>query len=89
MNNGLSYSHLEIDGLAEGIQEINESVEPTNFLTPTTFPGIHSELGVTVLWVEEGMVSQVGVVLESRDNNDAQDASRGDDDREFSMLSRQ
>lgn len=68
------YSDGEISDRAEGIQEINESTDSPNDLKPTPLPIVHSKFDMKGFWAEEGIVSQVGVMFEGRDECDAQDA---------------
>jgi hypothetical protein len=76
MNDRLSYLHFEISDQAEGIQEISEAIDTTGPLKRITLLLVHSELAVKEFSAEEGMISQVGVKLEGRDDSNVQDESR-------------
>jgi hypothetical protein len=82
MNNRRHYSPLEIDDLAEGSQKTSEFTEPTSHFQITTLSivPIHGGFGDRDFSAEESTISQVGVVLEGRDDTDAQDAARTTDE---------
>ncbi len=64
----------EIGYWVEGIQEVNESTDAPNDLKPMPLPLVHSQFDIKDFSAEEGIVSQVGVMFEGRDECDAQDA---------------
>jgi CheY-like chemotaxis protein len=75
MKDRLSYSPLDVSDLAEGAQGTNESMEPASPLKTTTVPVVSSEHTIKGPSAETGIVSQVGVEVEGRDEGDSQDAS--------------
>jgi CheY-like chemotaxis protein len=74
MNDQLTYSSPEISDLAEGARQMNE-IEPASPLKTTTVPAVQSEHNIKGPSADTGIVSQVGVEVEGRDDGDAQDAS--------------
>lgn len=74
MSDQISYSHFEISDRAEATHAKGESVEPTSSFQVTTIAVVYSGFGVKDFPPEEGLISQVGAVLEGIDSTDAQDA---------------
>jgi hypothetical protein len=75
MNHRVCYSHLEMSDLAEGAQEMDEAMEPTNALKTSSAPILHRKPRVKGPAAGEGKASHLCIELEGRDDMDAQDAS--------------
>jgi CheY-like chemotaxis protein len=75
MSNQLRLSQFQISNLAEGIQESEESVEPDSPLKTTMSPVVQGQRTVERPAAETGLISQVNIEAEGRDDDDAQDAS--------------
>lgn len=75
MTDRTTYTTIQISDLAEGSREGSDGHEPISPLKTATLPVVHGDTHAQGPAAETGLVAQIRVEAEGKENDDAQDAS--------------